>query len=109
MKKSLKTIIASIYTSLAALVFGGFTAFAASGSSNKKDAVSNILTWGEDIIADIQKIGQLIAVGAIIILAIVVISAGRGWAERLKSGAAGILVGIALLGFGVDIVAGLFA
>lgn len=108
MKKSLKTIIASIYTSLATLVFGGFTAFA-SGSSNKKDAVSNILTWGEDIIADIQKIGQLIAVGAIIILAIVVISAGRGWAERLKSGAAGILVGIALLGFGVDIVAGLFA
>lgn len=103
MKKSMKKLTAAIYTVLAttALGIGSVNAYAI-------DSIDDITTWGESLISDIQKIGEIIGVGAIIVLAIMCMTAGRGWAEKLKSGAAGIIIGICLLGFGTSIVAGLF-
>lgn len=102
MKKSMKKLTAAIYTvfATATLGIGSVTAFAAD--------TKGIIDWGNSLIGDIKTIGQLIGVGAVIILAIMCMTAGRGWAEKLKTGAAGIIIGIALLGFGTSIVMGLF-
>ena len=86
---------------------GTVLCFAATGNGGGSGAVDNITTWGNSLVDDIKKIAQIIMIGSIVILGIMCATAGRGWAERLKSGAAGILIGVAILSFGTTIVTGL--
>lgn len=52
---------------------------------------------------------KTVATIAVIVLAIMVISGGRNWVDKLKSTGGGILVGIAIGCYGAGIVAGMFA
>ena len=90
---------------------GTVLCFAANGSGNGSGNggadVGGLVTWGESLIGNIRTIARVIMIGAIVVLGIMCATAGRGWADRLKSGAAGIIIGVAILAFGTDIVTGL--
>lgn len=58
---------------------------------------------------NLQKGLVTVATIAVVVLAIMVISGGRNWVDKLKSIGGGILVGIAIGCYGVGIVAGMFA
>ena len=67
--------------------------------------VSNIINFGNGIVDALKSISVIICLGAVIVLGI----GWRGWAEKLKSGFGGILVGIILITMGGAIVLGLFS
>ena len=71
--------------------------------------VSNIINFGNGIVDALKSISVIICLGAVIVLGIGCVVAGRGWAEKLKSGFGGILVGIILITMGGAIVLGLFS
>lgn len=102
-KKITKNITVSITTAILA-VFCSITAFAADN-----DGWSNLISMGDNLATNIQKILKVIAMIAVGILAIMIVSGGREWTQRLKSGAAGIIVGVAIGCYGGSIVAGVFA
>ncbi|MBQ9531596.1 MAG: TrbC/VirB2 family protein [Eubacterium sp.] len=104
--KGIKRFAATISGIITAVFLGVGEVFAATGNGTGS-AVSSITTWGESLVDDIKKVAQIIMIGAIVVLGIMCATAGRGWAERLKSGAAGILIGVAILSFGTSIVTGL--
>ena len=88
---------------------GTIFSFAANGNGggNGGADVGGLVTWGEGLVGNIRTIARVIMIGAIVVLGIMCATAGRGWADRLKSGAAGIIIGVAILAFGTDIVTGL--
>ncbi len=71
--------------------------------------VSNIINFGNGIIDALKSIAVIICIGAMIVLGIGCVVAGRGAAEKLKSGFFGILVGIILISMGGALVLGLFS
>lgn len=119
MKKGFKAITAFITSVITTVIFGcnsALVAFATkdqpkvtTAASGGGGAVSSITTWGENITKDIGSIAKIIMIGAILVLGIMCATAGRGWAEKLKSGAAGIIIGIILVSFGTTIVTDLMS
>ena len=73
------------------------------------DGWTNFFTFGDKFATNLQKGLVTVATIAVVVLAIMVISGGRNWVDKLKSIGGGILVGIAIGCYGVGIVAGMFA
>lgn len=109
MKRSIRKVSAALSTVITMLYFGLGTVMAYAASAAGSGAMDKITQWGDNILADISKIARYIAYGFVIILGIIVVTAGRGWAEKLKSGLGALVVGIILITFGVSIVTGLMA
>ena len=102
-RNGVKKVSAAISAFITMVILGVGEVFAATGNGTGS-AVSSTITWGESLVDDIKRVAQIIMTGSIVILGIMCATAGRGWAERLKSGAAGILIGVAILSFGTSIV-----
>ena len=102
-KKITKNISAAITTAILA-AFCSVNAVAADN-----DGWTNFFTFGDKFATNLQKGLVTVATIAVVVLAIMVISGGRNWVDKLKSIGGGILVGIAIGCYGVGIVAGMFA
>lgn len=85
-KKITKNISAAITTAILA-AFCSVNAFAADN-----DGWTNFFTFGDNFATNLQKGLKTVATIAVIVLAIMVISGGRNWVDKLKSTGGGILV-----------------
>ncbi len=73
------------------------------------DGWTSVISWGDNLADNIKLICKCIAGIAVLILAILCISGGREWVNKLKSVGGGILVGIVIASYGTSLVMGLFA
>lgn len=109
LKEAKSTLTRKITSSVAAVITTMFSVITASAETSEANGWSSITNWGNSFANNLKGICKVIAVIAIIILAILCMSGGREWANKLKSNGGGILVGIVLASYGASLVLGLFA
>lgn len=103
-KKTLTRRLSSVMFAVIMAALMTIPAFAA-----ETDGWTSMIAWGNSLADNIKLICKCIAGIAVLILAILCISGGREWVNKLKSVGGGILIGIVIASYGTSLVMGLFA